>query len=212
MGTEGTPQPAPLRPQALPGPCSSLAQQSGPCWKNSGECCGVLGRVRWMLGDVRVLLEILGGSWRIFRGYWGLPSCPSGPLAQWFLPKPRQGAVSSFPEPNVGTDATISPAWHFRGSWGQHWGFSEEKVQVIDPSVNTASCLAGQAAHVLTLLAPPHLGTALCSVQTGHSSALLGFFFSITESTWLILGRGQDQGQSSLVSHELLQIPWSQST
>lgn len=117
VGTEGTPQPTSVLPQALPGLCSSLTQQFGAGWKDAGGCCGILGQLRWMLGDVRVLLKIFGGSWGM-RGDVGGCSGDVGaaklpilaPGTECFLPKPRQGAVSSLPEPNVGTDATISPA------------------------------------------------------------------------------------------------------
>lgn len=65
---------------SCPRPClaSSLAQQSEACWKDAGGCCGTLGCVRWMLGDVRVLLEILGGRWRMLGDVGGCPGDVGG--------------------------------------------------------------------------------------------------------------------------------------
>lgn len=136
------------------------------CWDVLGGCWGMLGCCWRFWGKV----EDAGGCWR-------LPSCPSWPLAQRvFCPSLAK----------VQCHRSLSLMWGLmpppllpdlcRWSWAQHWGFAEEQVQVTHPSVNPTLCLAGQAAHALTLLAPPHLGTALCPLQTGHSSALLGVF------------------------------------
>lgn len=70
-----------------------------------------------------------------------LPILAAGTV--WFLSKPCQGAVSSLPDPHVPPSLPPDPG---RGSWGQHWGFAEEQVQVIHPSANPTWCLAGQAA------------------------------------------------------------------
>lgn len=124
---------------SLAWPLSSLPQQSGPRWKDSGECCGVLGHVRWMLGDVRVLLEILGGAGGFSGDFGGCQAAHPGPWHSVFCPSLTK----------VQCHHSLSLMWGlmppsllpdlFRGSWGQHWGFSEEKVQVIHPSVNTTS-------------------------------------------------------------------------
>lgn len=77
------------------------------CWDVLGGCWGMLGCCWRFWGEG-------GGCWGMLEDVQGMLGAAKLPIlapgTACFLPKPRQGAESSLPEPNVGTDATTFPA------------------------------------------------------------------------------------------------------